>query len=460
MKKKLLALLTAMLMLAAMLPAAAFAVTGTYTGSAIADDEFNCYYTVTTTLTVTDGYVTSVSVTTDNDDEVNDDYIDYAINGRTRYNIEYEGVPDQLVGMSVEDVATGSGIDTVSGATYTSQAIIDGAKTAAKAAISAGNASSTDDGSTDTDDGTTDDGSIDTDTDTDTNDDADTDTDSGNTDTNSGGSSDSGNTDTNSGGSTDSGNTDTNSGDSTGSGTTDTDADADDTADTDTDTDADDVTDAEDGTDADADDTADEEDDAADTEDDTAADDTAGTEEAFTFDDVTDSSQYYYTAVYWAYENGITTGTTASTFSPNDAVTRAQFVTFLYRLAGQPAVTSASVFDDVTDTSAYYYNAVVWAYENGITTGTTATTFDPTGTVTREQVVTFIYRYYGSPALTDVDAIFTDVTGTGAYYYSPVYWAYENGITTGTTATLFGTGSNCTRGQVVTFLYRAVQAAG
>ena len=156
----------------------------------------------------------------------------------------------------------------------------------------------------------------------------------------------------------------------------------------------------------------------------------------------------------WAYAEGITTGATSTTFNTNGTVTRAQAVTFLYRAAGEPDVSDVeNPFTDVSE-SAYYYDAVLWAYSEGITTGTTATTFDPNGTCVREQVVTFLYRYFGEPDTVGT-SVFTDVVST-AYYYDAVSWAVSEGITTGLSDTVFGVGGDCTRAQIVTFLYRAV----
>lgn len=163
---------------------------------------------------------------------------------------------------------------------------------------------------------------------------------------------------------------------------------------------------------------------------------------------------YYYDAVLWAVENGVTYGTSTTTFSPDAGCTRAQMVTFLWRAAGSPAVSSTveNPFVDVS-TGTYYYDAVLWAAEEGITLGTSATTFAPDETVTRGQTVTFLYRFAGSPAVVG-DSSFSDVD-EGAYYASAVQWAEEEGITNGTSTTTFGPEENCTRGQIVTFLYRA-----
>ncbi len=174
---------------------------------------------------------------------------------------------------------------------------------------------------------------------------------------------------------------------------------------------------------------------------------------SFLFDDVQDASASYYGPVYWAYDNGITTGTTATTFSPSKTCTRGQFVTFLWRLAGQPIVSADNPFTDVTDTSASYYYAVLWAVKNGVTKGTSETTFSPSQTITRAQAVTMLYRYAGEPAVS-ASSSFTDVTNTSASYYYAVQWAVQNGITNGTSKTTFSPSSPCTRGQMVTFLYR------
>ena len=174
---------------------------------------------------------------------------------------------------------------------------------------------------------------------------------------------------------------------------------------------------------------------------------------AQTFVDVPENA-YYAPAVAWAVEKGVTEGTSATTFSPDAACTRAQIVTFLYRAAGSPAVKSTvNPFTDVT-ASDYYYNAVLWAVENGITTGTSETTFSPNESCTRAQCVTFLYRAVGSAAT--AKAIFTDVSAD-AYYAPAVDWAVEKGVTTGTSATTFSPDDACTRAQIVTFLYRAAQ---
>lgn len=163
-------------------------------------------------------------------------------------------------------------------------------------------------------------------------------------------------------------------------------------------------------------------------------------------------SDYYYDAVQWAVEKGITEGTSATTFSPDASCTRAQMVTFLYRAAGSPAPKSTvNPFTDVS-VSDYYYNAVLWAVENGITTGVSADCFAPGATVSRAQTVTFLYRANGSPAANG--ASFSDVAAD-EYYANAVAWAVRSGITTGTGNGKFTPNAPCTRGQIVTFLYRS-----
>ena len=169
-----------------------------------------------------------------------------------------------------------------------------------------------------------------------------------------------------------------------------------------------------------------------------------------TFTDVPEGA-YYYDAVAWAVENGVTSGTSATTFSPDASCTRAQMVTFLWRAAGSPEPESiVNPFADVS-ASAYYYDAVLWAVEQGITNGTSATTFGPDATVTRGQTVTFLWRYDGSTAVSGSG--FVDVA-SDAYYATAVAWAVSEGVTNGTSATTFSPDNDCTRGQIVTFLYR------
>ena len=166
------------------------------------------------------------------------------------------------------------------------------------------------------------------------------------------------------------------------------------------------------------------------------------------------TGDYFYDAVQWAVEKGITNGTSAETFSPEAPCTRAQIVTFLWRAAGSPVVNYAMDLSDVAG-DAYYAEAVRWALSEGVTTGTSADQFSPDATCTREQAVTFLWRAAGSPAVSGESA-FEDV-GADAYYARAVAWAAQNGVTNGISQALFGTGSDCTRAQIVTFLYRAQQ---
>lgn len=175
---------------------------------------------------------------------------------------------------------------------------------------------------------------------------------------------------------------------------------------------------------------------------------------SFNFHDVS-RLDYFYDAVKWAAENGIASGTGRYTFSPNAVCTRAQTVTFLWRAAGSPLPRyRVCPFTDVKP-SDYYYNAVLWAVEQGITTGLNATTFGPDVTVTRGQVATFLYRA-ASAAKPNTFSPFTDVKTT-AYNYDAILWAYDNRITTGTSDTTFSPDAYCTRAQIVTFLYRYYQ---
>ena len=162
---------------------------------------------------------------------------------------------------------------------------------------------------------------------------------------------------------------------------------------------------------------------------------------------------YYYDAVKWAVNKGITNGVSETLFGPDQACTRAQIVTFLWRAAGSPEPKSGSSFADVA-ADAYYAKAVAWAVENGITKGTSETTFHPDETCTRAQGVTFLYRALGK--LAAAQAGFTDVAAD-SYYADAVNWAAENGVTNGISETLFGPDGSCTRAQIVTFLYRAYQ---
>ena len=170
------------------------------------------------------------------------------------------------------------------------------------------------------------------------------------------------------------------------------------------------------------------------------------------FVDVAEGS-YYEEAIDWAVEKGITNGVSSNMFAPNDPCTRAQIVTFLWRAAGSPAPKSMSSFTDVP-ADAFYAKAVAWAVENGITSGTGEGKFSPNSTCTRAQAVTFLYRASGSPAVSG-KAEFSDVSTT-AFYADAVTWAAKKGITTGIGGGLFGSDNDCTRGQIVTFLWRAM----
>ena len=168
------------------------------------------------------------------------------------------------------------------------------------------------------------------------------------------------------------------------------------------------------------------------------------------------ANAYYADAVQWAVDQQITKGTTATTFSPKDSCTRAQMVTFLWRANGSPAVSGTMPFRDVP-AGAYYRDAVLWASQKNITQGTSATTFNPTGTVTRAEAVTFLWRAAGSPGSFMANP-FSDVA-ENAYYVDAVIWAAGEGITTGTTDTTFSPNDPCARAQIVTFLYRAANRA-
>ena len=164
------------------------------------------------------------------------------------------------------------------------------------------------------------------------------------------------------------------------------------------------------------------------------------------------TGSYYEDAVDWAVENGITQGTDDTHFSPDGICTRAQAVTFLWRAAGSPEPeTRAMPFTDVP-VGSYYYDAVLWAVENGITKGTSDTTFSPNMTCTRAQIVAFLWRSEKSPAAGTANP-FADVKST-AYYAGAVLWAVKENITKGTTSTTFSPNADCTRAQIVTFLWR------
>jgi len=171
------------------------------------------------------------------------------------------------------------------------------------------------------------------------------------------------------------------------------------------------------------------------------------------FADVKDSSAYYYVPVLWGTENGIVQGTSENTFSPNATCTRAQAVVFLYRLAGKPEIENAeNPFEDVQETD-YYYDAILWAYRNGIVNGVTENRFEPQVNVSRKDFVTLLYRLAGKPEIENAENPFEDIE-EAAYYELPVLWAYQNGITSGTSAKTFTPDKQVTRAEVVTFLYR------
>ena len=165
------------------------------------------------------------------------------------------------------------------------------------------------------------------------------------------------------------------------------------------------------------------------------------------------AEDYFYAPVLWAVKNDVTKGKSAALFAPGDSCTRAQMVTFLWRAMGKPAPkTAENPFTDLKQ-GEYYYDAVLWAVETGITVGTSPTTFSPDKTVTRGQAVTFIYRLVGAKG--DAENPFTDLV-EGSYYYDAVLWAVASDVTNGTSPTTFSPENPCTRGQIVTFLYRAL----
>jgi hypothetical protein len=166
------------------------------------------------------------------------------------------------------------------------------------------------------------------------------------------------------------------------------------------------------------------------------------------------SGKYYYDAVLWAISQDppITSGTSDTTFSPNQTCTRGQIVTFLWSAFGQPEPSDTdNPFEDVK-AGKFYYKAVLWAVEKGITSGKDASHFAPNEPCSRCQVVTFLWNAYGKPEPSNTHNPFKDVT-EGKYYYQAVLWAYYAGITSGIDTTHFGPDNTCTRGQVVTFLY-------
>lgn len=181
--------------------------------------------------------------------------------------------------------------------------------------------------------------------------------------------------------------------------------------------------------------------------------DSSGSSVTNPFTDISEGA-YYYDAVLWASGNGITNGSSATTFSPDAACTRAQIITFLWRAVGSPAPESESSANPFTDvsTDAYYHDAVLWAVEHGISNGTSATTFSPDVACTRAQAVTFLWRAEETPSVSSGSG-FSDVADS-AYYANAVKWAVANGVTNGTGSATFSPDADCTRGQIVTFLYR------
>ena len=174
------------------------------------------------------------------------------------------------------------------------------------------------------------------------------------------------------------------------------------------------------------------------------------------FDDVGKDTPYYQ-PVSWAcfHDPQITKGTSKSKFSPNKTVTRAQAATFLWRAAGCPTPkTTVNPFTDVVE-GEYYYEAVLWAVEEGITTGTSKTKFSPAKTCSIEQIITFLYRFEHEPDVTGLENPYTDAAD-GFYSTNPLIWAYHNGIYTGKTETESGRTDGCTRAQIVTFLWRDI----
>ena len=162
--------------------------------------------------------------------------------------------------------------------------------------------------------------------------------------------------------------------------------------------------------------------------------------------------EFYYDAVLWARNKGITSGVTATSFAPGKPCTRAETVTFLWRAAGSPETVDVNnPFSDVPE-NAYYYKAVLWASQEGITSGTAADKFSPGKTVSRAETVTFLYRFAKGKA-NNGNNPFTDVP-EGKYYREPVLWAVEQGVTNGTGAESFSPDAFCTRAQIVTFMYR------
>ena len=166
------------------------------------------------------------------------------------------------------------------------------------------------------------------------------------------------------------------------------------------------------------------------------------------------AEDYYYDAVLWAAQKGVTGGTSDTTFTPDGACTRAQAVTFLWRAAGSPEPKTLSSFADIPADS-YYAKAVAWAVENGVAKGVSDTLFAPDTTCTRAQIVTFLWRAQQSPSAGSANP-FADISAD-AYYADAVLWAVENGVAKGMSSTAFAPDANCTRAQIVTFIYRCMK---
>ena len=168
--------------------------------------------------------------------------------------------------------------------------------------------------------------------------------------------------------------------------------------------------------------------------------------------------KWYTGPVNWAAKNGITTGTSDvnSTFSPKNACIRADVVTFLWRAVGKPEAIGRTPFTDV-DYMQYYYTPVIWALGKNVTNGTSEQSFSPKKTCTRGEITTFLWRLAGKPAPKTAENPFADVE-SDKFYFDAVLWAVENGVTTGTSITTFSPNDICTRAQVVTFLYRVTDA--
>ncbi|MCH5187186.1 MAG: S-layer homology domain-containing protein [Oscillospiraceae bacterium] len=165
-----------------------------------------------------------------------------------------------------------------------------------------------------------------------------------------------------------------------------------------------------------------------------------------------DDGAFYLKPVEWAVNEGITSGISNNTFGTDEPCTRAQIVTFLWRAAGSPEIRSVNPFDDV-NRNDYYYDAVLWAVEQGITSGTSDDTFSPDMPCTRAQAVSFLYREKDSPSVRGTNS-FIDLT-PGAYYADAVQWSVNNGVTAGTGDNTFSPDQDCTRAEIVTFMYRS-----